>query len=158
MITALAHTAICVPDLDAALEWYGSVLGLTVIAGPALMEGEALERDMGDLVPGVVLKAAILGFESGGDNVLEVIEYPKVSGRPRAPGAGITDYGVSHIGLVCDDIERTRAEIEAKGVEFFTRGIADIAGHRTSWFNDREGIVSILMQKCAAYSPYFWHV
>jgi len=33
MITGIAHTAVCVPDVEAAVEWYRFVLGLTVLQG-----------------------------------------------------------------------------------------------------------------------------
>ena len=63
MITGIAHTAVCVPDVDAAVDWYRSVLGLTVLSPPYLVEGDAIEHDMGELVPTpVAVKAAILGF------------------------------------------------------------------------------------------------
>ena len=68
---------------------------------------------MGELVPGVRLKAAILGFPGGGDHVLEVIEYPGLPGRPRPHDQALTDHGLSHVGLVCDDIVATRARLEA---------------------------------------------
>ena len=156
MIMGLAHTAVCVPDLDEAVAWYTGVLGFQLLMGPACMEGETIERDMGELVPGgVVLKAAILGFEAGGDNVLEVIEYPRIQGRPRPADATVTDHGYTHIGLVCDDIAATRAALEAKGVRFLTRDIADIAGLRTAWFRDRYGLVYILMQKRSPARRYF---
>ena len=32
MITGLAHTALCVSDVEAAVEWYRDVLGLTVLS------------------------------------------------------------------------------------------------------------------------------
>ena len=32
MITGLAHTAVCVPDVDAAVRWYETVLGLRVLS------------------------------------------------------------------------------------------------------------------------------
>jgi methylmalonyl-CoA/ethylmalonyl-CoA epimerase len=156
VIRSVAHTAVCVPDLDAAIRWYESALGLVVLAPPVLMKGEAIERDMGELVPGIVMRAAILGFERQGDNVLEVIEYPEHRGRPRAPDAALTDHGFSHVGFVCADLTATRAELEARGVEFLTRGIADIAGLRTTWFRDPYGTVFILMEKCTdPGKPYF---
>ncbi|MEY2470218.1 MAG: hypothetical protein QOF21_2916, partial [Actinomycetota bacterium] len=72
MITAMAHVAVCVPDIDAAVAWYESVLGLTVLSPPYLMTGAAIDDDMGELVPKpVALKAAIIGMERG-DNVIEV--------------------------------------------------------------------------------------
>ena len=43
MITGLAHTAVCVPDVDAAVAWYRDVLGLTVLSPPYRMEGDAID-------------------------------------------------------------------------------------------------------------------
>ena len=156
MITGIAHTAVCVPDVDAAVEWYRSVLGLTVLSPPYLVEGDAIEHDMGELVPSpVAVKAAILGFPDGGDRVLEVIEYPRAPGRARPPDVSVTDHGFTHVGLVCDDIAETRAELEGKGVRFLTRGTAEIVGLRTTWFADPHGLVFILLEKRDSGKPYF---
>ena len=155
MITGIAHTAVCVPDLDEAVHWYTTALGLEVLMPPVLMKGEALERDMGELVPRTVLRGAILGFAESGDHVLEVLEYPEVDGRPRPADASVTDHGYTHIGLVCDDIAKTRAELEARGVEFLTRGVADIVGLKTTWLRDRFGLIYILMEKSQADRPYY---
>jgi len=155
VITSLAHTAVCVPDVDAAVDWYRSVLGMTVLSPPVLMEGNAIERDMGELVPSpVALKGAILGFPDGGDRVLEVLEYPRAPGRARPPDASVVDQGFSHVGLLCDDIT-TRAELEGKGVQFLTRGVAEIAGLRTTWFADPHGLVFILLEKRDSAKPYY---
>lgn len=156
MITGIAHTAVCVPNVEAAVEWYRSVLGLTVLSPPYLVEGDAIERDMGELVPSpVAVKAAILGFPDGGDRVLEVIEYPRAPGRRPRRDASVTDHGFTHVGLVCDDIAETRAELEGKGVRFLTRGTAEIVGLRTTWFADPHGLVFILLEKREPEKPYF---
>jgi catechol 2,3-dioxygenase-like lactoylglutathione lyase family enzyme len=156
MITGVAHTAVCVPDVEAAVAWYESVLGLTVLSPPYLVEGDAIERDMGELVPSpVAVKAAILGFPDGGDRVLEVIEYPRAPGRRRPPDASVVDHGFTHVGLVCDDIVATRAELEGKGVRFLTHGMAEIVGLRTTWFADPHGLVFILLEKRDPEKPYF---
>jgi catechol 2,3-dioxygenase-like lactoylglutathione lyase family enzyme len=156
MITGVAHTAVCVPDVDAAVAWYESVLGLTVLSPPYLVEGDGIERDMGQVVPSpVAVKAAILGFPDDGDRVLEVIEYPRAPGRPRPPDASVVDHGFTHVGLVCDDIIATRAELEDKGVRFLTSGVAEIVGLRTTWFADPHGLVFILLEKRDPEKPYF---
>ena len=156
MITGVAHTAVCVSDVEAAVAWYESVLGLTVLSPPYLVEGDAIERDMGELVPSpVAVKAAILGFPEGGDRVLEVIEYPRAPGRPRPPDASVADHGFTHVGLVCDDIVATRAELKGKGVRFLTSGVAEIVGLRTTWFADPHGLVFILLEKRDPEKPYF---
>ena len=148
MITGLAHTAVCVADVDTAVTWYRDVLGLTVLSPPYRMEGEEIERDMGALVPSpVVVKAAIVGVEGDGDRVIEVIEYPNAPGRDRPADASIVDHGYSHIALLCDDVAATRADLEAKGVRFLVDGVADVAGVRTTWITDPWDNVFILVEK-----------
>jgi catechol 2,3-dioxygenase-like lactoylglutathione lyase family enzyme len=156
MLTGFAHTAICVSDVTEATRWYSDVLGLRVLSPPYEMTGEAIERDMGELVSSpVVIRAAILGVDAD-DRVLELIEYPGVgtpgvhNGRPM-----VTRPGLTHVGLVCDDIVRTRAELEGRGVSFLTSGIADVAGLRTTWFHDPWGTVFILMEKRREDHPYW---
>jgi predicted enzyme related to lactoylglutathione lyase len=148
VITGLAHTALCVSDVDAAVAWYRDVLGLTVLSPPYRMDGPDIERDMGELVPSpVVVKAAIIGIPDDSDRVIEVIEYPNANGRDRRPDASIVDHGFTHVALLCDDLAATRADLEAKGVHFIVNGIADVAGLRTTWFADPWANVFILVEK-----------
>jgi catechol 2,3-dioxygenase-like lactoylglutathione lyase family enzyme len=156
VLTGLAHTAVCVPDLKAAVGWYTDVMGLRLLSPPYRMEGPAIERDMGELVPSpVVLTAAIVGFGKD-DRVLELIEYP--AARIPAPEGGrpsVTRSGITHVGVLCDDIDATRSELEARGVTFLTSGIADVAALRTTWCHDPWGTVIILMEKRRDALPYW---
>jgi catechol 2,3-dioxygenase-like lactoylglutathione lyase family enzyme len=156
VLTGLAHTAVCVPDVAAATRWYSEVLGLTVLSPPYRMEGDQIEQDMGELVPSpVVLTAAIVGFGQD-DRVLELIEYPAADVGSAAVGRpSVTRPGITHVGLVCDDIDATRTELEARGVEFLTSGIADVAGLRTTWCHDPWGTVLILLEKSRDDRPYW---
>jgi len=155
VISGLAHTGVCVPNLEDAVEWYTKTLGLVLLSPPARIEGRAIEEDMGDMIPGIVLKAAILGFHDSGDRVLELLEYPKHPGRPKPGTWSLTDHGFSHVGLLCEDIAATRSRLEARGVRFLTHGTARIAGLETGWFEDPYGNVFILMEKSAKQLPYF---
>lgn len=155
VISALAHTGICVANLEAAVEWYTTTLGLVLLSPPVHVEGRAIEEDMGEMIPGVVLEAAILGTRGSGDRVLELIEYPKHPVRPRGETRSLTEPGFSHVGLVCEDLAATRARLEARGVKFLTKGTARISGLETTWFEDPFGNVFILMQKRAKGAPYF---
>jgi len=157
VITGLAHTALCVADVDAAVAWYHDVLGLAVLSAPYRMEGPDIERDMGALVPPpVAVKAAIVGVPDGSDRVIEVIEYPNAPGRVRAADAAIIDYGFTHLALLCDDVTATRADLEARGVRFLVDGVADVAGLRTTWIADPWDNVLILVEKVRhPERPYF---
>jgi catechol 2,3-dioxygenase-like lactoylglutathione lyase family enzyme len=147
VITGLAHTALHVADVDAAVAWYRDVLGMVLLSPPYRMEGEAISRDMGELLPTpVVVKAAIVGVDDGTDRVLEVIEYPSVTTGPPSP-CDVTRLGFTHVGLLCDDVIAFRAALKAKGVTFLVEGVADVAGVRTTWFADPWNNVFILVEK-----------
>jgi catechol 2,3-dioxygenase-like lactoylglutathione lyase family enzyme len=155
-VTAVAHSAVCVPDVEVAVAWYRDVLGLAVLSRPYRMEGEEIERDMGALVVSpVVVTAAIVGVADSGDRVLEVIEYPNATGNDARAQLGVADHGLTHVGLVCDDLDATRANVEAHGGTFLVPGSAHVAGLRTTWFRDPFGVVFILMEKRDPARPYY---
>jgi catechol 2,3-dioxygenase-like lactoylglutathione lyase family enzyme len=133
--------------------FYRDVLGLRVLSPPYVMAGNAIRDDMGELMSDPTMKAAIVGFDDGSDRVLEVIEYLNIDGD--SDGRALTDHGLSHIGLICEDIDATRADLEGKGVRFLVSGIADVARVRTSWFVDPFGVVFILVEKSRPERPYF---
>lgn len=153
-IVGTAHVGVCVANVDEAVAWYRDVLGMTVLSPPYLVEGPDIERDMGEMIPGVKLKGAIVGLGSS-DQVLELIEYPAHPASPRV--RALTDPGISHVGLVCDDLTATRAELERRGVRFLTsdHAGANIAGLHTTWFEDPYGVVFILMEKSDPGRPYW---
>ncbi|MFZ1178958.1 MAG: VOC family protein [Mycobacterium sp.] len=163
MITGLAHTGVCVPDCEAAVAFYRDVLGLRVLSPPYVMSGNAIRDDMGELVADPTMKAAIVGLPDDSDRVLEVIEYLGLEGgregspphSGRSARAALTDHGLSHVGLICEDLDATRAELESKGVRFLVSGIADVARVRTTWFVDPWGVVFILVEKSRPERPYF---
>jgi catechol 2,3-dioxygenase-like lactoylglutathione lyase family enzyme len=155
VIIGLAHTGVCVPDCEAAVAFYRDVLGFTVLSPPYVMTGEQIRADMGELLPDPRMKAAIVGFGDGGDRVLEVIEYLDGSGGDARRRAGLADYGLTHIGLICDDVEATRAQLEKNGVRFLVSSCAEVANVRTTWFVDPWGVVFILVEKSRPDRPYF---
>jgi catechol 2,3-dioxygenase-like lactoylglutathione lyase family enzyme len=156
VLTGFAHTAICVPDVEAAVRWYSDVLGLRVLSPPYRMEGPQIQHDMGELVPSpVVVTAAIVGFGKD-DRVIELIEYPAADVEPAGPGRpSLTRVGITHIGILCDDLRATRQDLETRGAEFLTAGIADVAGLKTTWCRDPWGTVIILLEKSEGDRPYW---
>ena len=153
MLTGIADTAVCVPDVDAAVERYVSVLGLRVLSPPYRMEGDAIERDMGELLPSpVVVKAAIVGLGDD-DRVLELIEYPTCR-RHRVTATRPSRQLARRTSGWCATTSRGRlADLEERGVTFLTRSVADVAGLRTTWFRDPWGVVFILLESAPPTAP-----
>ena len=137
------------------MAFYRDVLGFTVLSPPYVMDGDAIRADMGELLADPAMKAAIVGFGDDGDRVLEVIEYLRVDGGDARSAAGLSGYGLTHIGLICDDLDETRKTLAARGVQFLVEGVADIAGVRTTWFADPWGVIFILVEKTKPERPYF---
>jgi catechol 2,3-dioxygenase-like lactoylglutathione lyase family enzyme len=154
MITGVAHTAVRVPDVEAAAAWYESV-GLTVLSPPYRVEGDAIECDMGELVPSPV---ASRPPSSGSPTVATACSRSSSTrGRPAVPGHRTRPWwttGSRTSGWCANDIVATRAELEGK-VWFLTRGMAEIVALRTTWFADPHGLVFILLEKRDPEKPYF---
>jgi hypothetical protein len=75
----------------------------------------------------------------------------------RSRRTGILDIGRSEGVLATGpgDTCLRRVPRGFSGVEFLTRGIASIAGLRTTWFKDPRGVLFILMEKRDPAKPYF---
>jgi len=135
---ALHHVGITVKDLDASIRFYHDVLGLEFVNEPTpWFDNEELGPAVG--VPGAVLRQVSLAL---GESTLELLEYrnpPSETPRPLASN----NRGASHVAFLVDDIVATRAELEAKGIEFYSDvNVVDdgvLAGWRWVYFDDPDG-------------------
>jgi catechol 2,3-dioxygenase-like lactoylglutathione lyase family enzyme len=134
----LHHVGITVKDLDASIRFYHDVLGLEFSNEPSpWFEGEELSRGVG--VPGAALRQVSL---MAGDTTLELLEYNSPPSETDQPLQS-NNRGASHVAFAVDDIEATKAELEAKGIEFYSsvNAVDDgvLAGWRWVYFKDPDG-------------------
>jgi catechol 2,3-dioxygenase-like lactoylglutathione lyase family enzyme len=132
------HVGITVQDLDASIGFYHDVLGLEFVNEPSpWFEGEELSRGVG--VPGAALRQVSLMV---GDTMLELLEYSSPPSETDGPLQS-NNRGASHVAFAVDDIEATKAELEAKGVTFYSPvNMVDdgvLAGWRWVYFEDPDG-------------------
>jgi catechol 2,3-dioxygenase-like lactoylglutathione lyase family enzyme len=134
----LHHVGITVKDLDASIRFYHDVLGLEFSNEPSpWFEGEGLSQAVG--VPGAALRQVSLLL---GDTMFELLEYKSPPSETTGPLQS-SSRGASHVAFVVDDIEATKAELEAKGIEFYSdvnavdEGV--LAGWRWAYFEDPDG-------------------
>lgn len=135
---ALHHVGITVADLEGAIDFYHGVLGLEFVNEPSpVFDDPALGPAVG--VPGAALRQVSLAL---GDAVLELLEYQ----RPPSPVSSPLPQnavGAQHVAFRVDDVEASKRELEARGVEFFSEvnhvdeGV--LAGWRWVYFADPEG-------------------
>jgi catechol 2,3-dioxygenase-like lactoylglutathione lyase family enzyme len=141
----LHHFGITVKDLDASIRFYHDVLGLPFLNEPSpWFEGEGLGVAVG--VPGAALRQVSLLL---GDTMLELLEYRSPPSETKGPLKS-NSLGASHVGFLVDDIEAKKAELEAKGIEFYSEvNVVDegvLAGWRWVYFEDPDGYALELVQ------------
>jgi catechol 2,3-dioxygenase-like lactoylglutathione lyase family enzyme len=134
----LHHVGITVKDLDASIRFYHDVLGLEIATEPSpWFEGPGLGPAVG--VPGAALRQVCLQL---GDTNLELLEYRSPPSETSEPLLS-NNVGASHVAFLVDDVEAKMAELEAKGITFFSPvNVVDegvLAGWRWVYFADPDG-------------------
>ena len=137
-MNGLHHVGITVKDLDASIRFYHDLLGLEFSNEPSpWFESPEVGPAVG--VPGAALRQVSL---LAGDTTVELLEYKSPPSETSEPLAS-NNVGASHIAFLVDDVEAKKAELEAKGVIFFSRvNVVDegvLAGWRWVYFADPDG-------------------
>jgi catechol 2,3-dioxygenase-like lactoylglutathione lyase family enzyme len=77
-----------------------------------------------------------------GDTMLELLEYKSPPSETTGPLRS-NSRGASHVAFLVDDIEAKKAELEARGIDFYSpvnsvdEGV--LAGWRWAYFEDPDG-------------------
>ncbi|MEO0586238.1 MAG: VOC family protein [Planctomycetota bacterium] len=130
----MAHVGLTVPDVGAAVAWYGSVLGLTLIHGPSAMraDGSAFGELLQDVFGPGFWSGTIAQMSAGNGVGLELFGFddPPVSLGVGGPDASCGDDdedvdagdafewwrpGLSHLCFVDPDVEALAARIAGSG-------------------------------------------
>jgi catechol 2,3-dioxygenase-like lactoylglutathione lyase family enzyme len=114
MIHGIDHTALSVPDMDAALAFYSGVLGFEVLMNFAWPSGaKPLDALVG--LPDSASKVAML---RKGDTRIEIFEYTNPKGRAQDPDRPVCDHGIIHLCLAVSGIESEYERLRKAGVRF----------------------------------------
>jgi catechol 2,3-dioxygenase-like lactoylglutathione lyase family enzyme len=134
----LHHVGITVSDLERGIDFYHGTLGLGFVNEPSpVFDDPALGAAVG--VPGAALRQVSLAL---GGVILELLEYIRPESPVDAP-LPQNALGAQHVAFLVDDICAKKAELEAKGVTFFSDvNVVDegvLAGWRWVYFSDPDG-------------------
>jgi catechol 2,3-dioxygenase-like lactoylglutathione lyase family enzyme len=141
----LHHVGITVKDLDASVRFYHDVLGLEFSNEPSpWFDGPELGPAVG--VPGAALRQVSLTL---GETTLELLEYKSPPSETAKPLLS-NNIGASHVAFLVEDIHAKKAELEAKGIAFYSDvNVVDegvLAGWRWVYFEDPDGYPLELVQ------------
>jgi len=144
-VKGLHHVGITVSDLERAIDFYHGVLGLPFANEPSpVFDDPELGPAVG--VPGAALRQVSLAL---GEVILELLEYTAPPSPVDAP-LPQNALGAQHVAFLVEDAAATKAELEAKGVPFFSEvNVVDegvLAGWRWVYFADPEGNALELVQ------------
>lgn len=123
-IVRIDHIAVCVPELEPALEKWQAVLGL--LGGPR------------EYVPSQLTDAAFLLTPAQGEACVELI-----APSPRGQNAGLEKFldkrgGLHHIAFAVDELDAALDELAERGVELLDRRARPGArGHRVAFLHPR---------------------
>jgi catechol 2,3-dioxygenase-like lactoylglutathione lyase family enzyme len=145
-LRAVHHVGLVVRDLDRSIYFYHDVLGLPFANEPTpWFDGPQLATGVG--VPDARLRQTSLWV--GEHSTMELIEY---GNRPESSTAPVPNnyLGAAHVCFKVDDIYAKKAELEAKGVKFYSDvNVVDegpLAGWRWCYFSDPDGLALELVQ------------
>ncbi|MEI6101318.1 MAG: VOC family protein [Eubacteriales bacterium] len=100
-IKGLQHIGLFVRDLEVSKEFYCGKLDFEVIH-----ENQIEDKD------GIIK----IAFVSAGDCTIEIVQFPKTPEKSDGP--------VDHIAFRVEDIEKTKENLKARGIQFETDEIA----------------------------------
>jgi catechol 2,3-dioxygenase-like lactoylglutathione lyase family enzyme len=141
----LHHVGITVKDLEASIRFYHQVLGLGFVNEPSpWFDDPGLGPAVG--VPAAALRQVSLKL---GETTLELLEYRNPPSDTESPLLS-NNIGASHVAFHVDDIHATKAELESKGIVFYSEvNVVDdgvLAGWRWVYFEDPDGYPLELVQ------------
>ena len=112
----LNHVGVTVPDVRAAVDWYGRVFGFRCIMGPRVLRGGGGASPETRSIFGddfrVAYQAHLL---TAGGVGLELFQFVDPPSEPPRSGLGNLEPGPWHLCLTEPDVEAGAARVEAAG-------------------------------------------
>ncbi len=125
-LTAVHHVALLVSDYQKSREFYVDKLGFRIVR-------ENFRKERGDYKLDLELDGVELEIFAPAEKDLEHQLHPE---RPNFPEA----YGLRHLAFKVTDIEKTAAELQAKGIEMEPIRVDEFSGGKFTFFKDPDGL------------------
>jgi len=146
-IGELHHVGITVRDLEASLEWYERVFGVT---REFIAHGSGPELSAAVGVKDANLRFAFLRL---GSAVVELLCYDNE--RDETFDRSNADVGSAHVCIDVPDLRAAYEDLSAKGIEFLAQPLdlteGPLAGCAFAYFKDPNGVTLELFQSAGSH-------
>ena len=112
MFTGLHHFNLIVADKEKTKAFYNGLLGLEIALETEIVDDE-FSRGVG--LPETKVLAVFFKLPAN-TGLIEAFQYVHPTGRPIPNGAKANDGGWQHLCFQVDDIDKTTADLKAKGI------------------------------------------
>jgi catechol 2,3-dioxygenase-like lactoylglutathione lyase family enzyme len=144
MIKGFHHVGVSVADIDRSIAFYRDLLGMEQACPVFPFEGPLYEQIMALPQPqGRMCVMAKNGL------MLELFEFARPEPAPQDPDYPVADRGLTHFGVVVDDIEAAYATLTAAGVRFHAPVLQFPGGMKALYGRDPDGNVFELLEPSA---------
>ncbi|HVL34035.1 MAG TPA: VOC family protein [Burkholderiales bacterium] len=110
------HVGLTVPDIFAAIDWYGEVLGFSHIMGPRLLEAASAATHETPAIFGPRFRKAYQAHLLSGNGVgLELFQFIEPAVERRADNFEYWKAGIFHLCVTDPDVEGLARRIAARG-------------------------------------------
>ena len=114
MIHAIDHTAISVPDMEEAIDFYTKVLGFEIESESGWPKGAKRV----DQLVGLEDSASKVVMLKLGETRIELFQYVSPTPNERDPDFRVCDHGITHFCLRVTGIKDEYARLATAGVQF----------------------------------------
>ena len=120
MLQKIHHTAIICSDYEKSKDFYVNKLGLEILAEEYRATRDSYKLDLA----------------LNGQYIIELFSFPSPPPRTSRPEA----CGLRHLAFVVDDVEKTKIELEEKGIMSEPIRIDEFTGKKFTFFEDPDGL------------------
>lgn len=120
MLKKIHHIAIICSDYQKSKDFYVNKLGLEILAEVYRKERDSYKLDLA----------------LNGEYIIELFSFPNPPGRTSRPEA----CGLRHLAFVVDDVEKTKFDLENKGIISEPIRIDEFTGKKFTFFEDPDGL------------------
>lgn len=142
MVKGFHHVGISVVDIERSIAFYRDIFGMEQACDIFPFAGDSYRQIMA--LPDPQGRMCVM---ARGSLMLELFEFSRPEPAPQNPDYPVSGHGLTHFGVVVEDIDGTVERMEAAGVHFHSPVLHFQGGMRAGYGRDPDGNVFELLEQ-----------